>query len=576
MARGKTTQAIENYRLLIDEEPDNGDLHYQLAKIQFEMGSFEKALKSIRKAIIIDSMIDQYRLLAGKIYFFSQDFFEAINHLSGALLINNRLLEGYYYLARAYAKTGKTAEALKQLEAAIAIEPLYFEAHLEWVSISFRQGEKQSGSQETTEKRYSKLISKLQNALIIKPNSIDGNLLLSEIYFSMGAKHKSKVVLESWLEKFPQNDKILLASAKLEYQAGEFNEAQRILLGLEHPNLDSKILLLKIQRHIAPKLDLVAKAKQLLIQHPSSAELLLLHGELELEQGNLAQAERIFKKILNNDPDYAEAYYWQSKVLEAQNDFFGAQWALKKALNLAPTSFKVRIHYLEGLVREGKTAEAQDLLSTYSFDPNNPDVLLLKGIIAKENQEFKLAEQLLLKAGKKQYSLEIEVQLADIEIRQGKYHAAENRLKQMNAFLPDNIEIVLVKAKLYFHTSRIEKIPPLLQPYLENRLGKGRSHLLTAESLAQLGKINESLRVLEEGLKLWPRDPELVQAYTFFLGLKKKYAQAIRIIEDMQTYRHKYNRLFFYRLRAFYYHTEDFEKFRNYPHQYKFGFEHLK
>jgi len=160
------------------------------------------------------------------------------------------------------------------------------------------------------------------------------------------------------------------------------------------------------------------------------------------------------------------------------------------------------------------------------------------------------------------------VQLADIDIEQGKFASAEKRLRRVEAIAPESVEIALVKSKLLFKMKRIEEIPALLEPFRSGNLGNGKVQLLLAEALLQQDQLSKAIAVLEEGLDRWPRHPELAQSYTLYQGLAGNYKEAIRIMEEMQTYPHKYNQLFYHRLRAYYFQSGQMDKFRSYPHNH--------
>jgi tetratricopeptide (TPR) repeat protein len=580
ISQGRTGEAIADYRQRTVENPETAEWHYQLAAVYYQIGELDDARASITRALLLNPLVDRYRLLAGKISYMAHHHFDAINHLTSALIINAQLLEGYYYLALAYHQTEKTDEALRQLEAAIAIEPLYFDAHLAWTKIKFQQLIRQESGQvdqkstaesgiTTITRDYSQLIAALEKALTIQPVSVEGHLLLSEIYYAVGAEYKARVILESWLERFTQDDRILQALAKIQYQAGRYEAALATLQRRHESDLKSKILELRIRHRQAAAEELILEAEQLAQQYPKSESLLVLLGQLELERLNTSAAERYLQQALSLDPRYAEAYFFLSRVYREENDFTGARWALRRSLSLGPENHQVKIHYLKGLIEDERWQEAGDFLKNYYLDPTNPDVIFLKGVIAKEKGDFHQAEQLFLSAQRREYSVKVEVQLADMEIRQGKYHSAEIRLTRIGAFFPGNLEIDLTHARLLFQQQRSADILPLLKPHLSDRNGKGKVHLAIAEAMVQTGAMEEALELLADGIKRWTWHPDLVEVYTFHLGLAERYDTAIRLLEDMQTFRHKYNRLFYFRLREFYYRAGRFEDFRSFPYRYQ-------
>ncbi|NQU65754.1 MAG: tetratricopeptide repeat protein [SAR324 cluster bacterium] len=579
VAEGQLDKAIENYRQLIAEDPHDSERYYQLAKVLFQKGANSKALKTIEQAITIDHLIGRYQLLAGKIKFVTHDYFQAINHLTNALVLNPQYLDAYYYLSLAHEQTGQAAKALELLQTAISIEPLYFDAHLAWAQIRFRQltdtdlgGTFKTANisrSEASLKEFLILTDKLEDALKINPVSVPGNLLLSRIYFSLGAEYKARILLENWLNKFEPDDTILLALAQIEYRSGRFDQAIQKLSQQRQPGLESLVLGLKIEINTEPTPATAAKIDTLLKQYPDSEALFLLSGQWELMQGNIISAERLIQKSLELNPEFAEAYFSLSRIYEVQNDTAGSLFAMRKALQLAPNNLEIKLRYLNDLVEEGNWYEAEALLKNYALSSDHPEVIFLKGIIAKEKGDYNQATQFFLNAQQKQYSVRIETQLADIELRQGQYHSAETRLKRIGDMYPDNLEIALVRARLMVQTKRSEEIIPLLTPYLSSKLATGKIHLLLAEALIQQGKTEAALQTLATALKRWPRDPDLVQAYTLYLGLLNKQQEAIPLLEDMQTFAHPYNRLFYYRLRAYYFLSGDLYKFKNYIYHYQ-------
>ncbi len=589
VANGQTSEAIANYETRIKESPKDADLYYYLAAIFITTKQYQVARETAEKAVLLKPLVDRYRLIAGKSSYYAADYFDAVNHLTNSLLLNQDYLEAYYYLALSYNEIGKTSEALTQLETAIGLEPLYFDAQLLWCKIKYYQLIQQQKSLEiknissgiftvsedlrtsayqSMPKDFSTLVIRLEAALKIQPGSVEGNLLLSEIYYAVGASYKAKNILERWL-KNKQDDQILLTLAKLHHSAGNFKKALEILEKQKDPDLASKILVLKLKKKLNPGFDWMPEVKNLIKVYDDSTELFLLYGETELQKGNLTMAERLGQRLVNMEPDSAVVHVFLSKVYHAQNDLYGAEWALQKAFNLAPANLDTRLAYLKYLINNGNWSQADAILNNYSLDPQHPDVLFLRGVIAKEKGDYFQAEQLFRKAQQDQYSLEIETQIAEMEIRQGKYHAAEKRLQQIEVYFPGNIEIALIKAELYLKKKLVTQIPRILNPYLTNKLGKGRVHLVLGEALAQEGDIEKGIDILSKGLKLWPRHAEIVKEYTFYLGLTKKYAQAIKILEDMQTFKHKYNQLFYHRLRAFYFHAGQRDKFKAYIYNHK-------
>ena len=578
LEQGREDEAIDITKAQIADDPEEPEHHYQLARIYYRTNALDNAKMAVSKAILMEPMVDRYRLLAGKIAYRAKDYFDAINHLVGCLVINNRLLEAHFLLAKSYQQIDNPAKALVQIESALSIEPLYFEAHLLSVSIQFNQIKNQMINQnidsetaayENIHNNLNTLVVKLEKALKIKPASLQGNLILSEIYYSMGATYKAKHILEKWLESNPPANEVILAVSRIEYEAGNLEAADKLLTKLESPDLDATLFTYKIKKLLDPKLDLIPEIKKLAIAHPDSATVYLVLGEFELNRGHLPEAEDNIQKSLNLKPDYSDAYFQLSRVYKAQNDILGSRWALKKSFEFAPNNFNLQMQYLNSLIEDGRWDEAAKFVDRYQPDSQNSQVIFYKAVITKEKGNYFLAEQLFKSAQTKRYAPEIELQLADLDIVQGKFASAEKRLARLEALSPVNIDLALAKSNLFYKMKRISEIPPLLEPLKSNANASAQVYLLLAEIYLEQMDLQKAVSVLAEGLERWPRHPELAQAYTMVLGLAGDYNKAIEMMEEMQTYQHKYNQLFYYRLRTYYFQAGEKEKFRVYPRNYK-------
>ncbi len=562
VAQGKYDYAIGQYQEMVEQDPENAEIYYHLAKAYFDSKQYIDAIDSIKIALLLAPNKARYRLLLGRCYFYLKDYFDAITQLTTAVSLDNENLRSYLYLANAYQEVGKNKEAIKQLKLAMALEPLYFDARLALVRFRFQK--------RTNNTDYKSLITQLQDALTLKPNSVAGNLLLSELYQAIGEDRKAKIVISDHINGFGETDKALLALAQLEYQSGHYQKADEVIKRITTKTRESQLLALKIDHETRPVEDLITRVKQLIASYPDSESLYFFHGTLEYQAGNLVQAERLFQTALKINPEYGEAYYYLSKIWDDNNDFVGAASALKKAFELIPNHFDLFVDYLTLLIEQGEWEKAADYLEEQQTNPQNSKVLYLQGLIAKRKGLYYEAENFFRQSQQQRFSAKVETQIADMEIQRGQYQAAGQRLKMVLALKPHEIEAVLIKAKLLFITDKIDQIPPLLWPYLTNKRAKGRVHQQLAEALVQLDRMEKALSVLTDGLENWPRHPELTQMQTLYLGITGEYAKAIRILEDMQSFEHKYNQLFHYRLSGYYYKTGEKEKFRKYLYRYNF------
>lgn len=562
IANGEIDSVIDLYRTALNKDEENTEIRYRLADALLLKKNYKDAQEEVNKAIILEKQNDKYRLLAGKIAYHRQYYFDATNYLLTALLLNNRNIEAYYYLALTYRETEKIENALEQLKTAIGIEPMNYEARLLWCELTYENLVK--SKQQADRDSFMTLGQQLKEALLIKPNSVTGNILLANIYQSANEIQFAKQLLLNLENRQVTDDKLFFELAAINFTMGRFGDTLTYLQKLNQPTLASKVLRLKTKIHLNPNLDHETDIEALVGEYPDSPELLAIEGEWRFKKGDLVAAEKSLQKSVNLNPRLAESYYGLSKVFQAQKDSFGTSWALSRAFELSPFNTKIRIDYIKQKLENGELSAAESALQHTSLNERDSEVVFLKALVARKKNDYEAAEKLLKYVRQFNYSADVEAELAAIEIGRDRVHLAEQRLKQAEVLFPGSLPIVLQKAAILEKKDQLEAVPKLLADYLQNPTGKGKVHFLVGEAYGRMGNLPEAIDVLEKGLETWPRNLELVQALSFYLGLVKRFDRAIEILEDIQSFNHRYKQLLFYRLKSYYYQSGKMERYRNY------------
>jgi len=543
LSAASAQEALTQVQAGLAEDPNNPGLNAQAAELYLSLGQWEPARAAINLALDEEPQMAAFRLLAGKVEFQAQDYFAAISHLTSAISLDNRLLEGHYYLALSYQQTGKSAQALATLDQALALEPLYFDAHLAKAKLRFQNA--------TSTEDFPLQAADLETALKINPRNIEGNLLLAEIYQRLGASLKARMILEDWLKNYQDNDELLFALAKLDLDAGYLEEAKQSLHKMTQPSPQAQLMQLELDQEI-PAPELLAKLAALLEQYPQAVEIWVHLGRVQYEQGLYKDAERTLQKALRLDPKAAEAYFTLSFLYRAQGDDSGAKWSLGKALELEPTQLKYQLFFIENQIDQGNWQSAKDAMQSFKLDIGHPQVVFLLGRIQKAQGDYKGAAEHFDRAGRLWGDLRVEMELASLDILAEQFTSAQQRVEKVRAAAPRNLKALLLAAELHFAQNQPQKVVELLTPWAKAEGGSGRIQLYLGEALAKTGKAGEAIKVLQRGLMSWPRDPELVQAVTFHLGVAKRYLEAIPLLEDMKTAQGHTARLLRQRLLLYY------------------------
>ncbi len=535
--------ALYEFEREIRKNPKEPENYAQAARLYLSLGQLDQARTRITKALLLSNQNAGYRFIAGRVELAAEDYFQAITHLSAALELDNRLLEGHFLLAQAFERTGKTKEALKSLNTALQLEPLYFEAGLAKVKIEFQHAK--------NTQNFPRLAQEMEDFLKIQPRSIQGNLLLTEIYRRMGATLKARLILEEWLKRFRPHPQILYSLAELDLEAGYPEEARASLKLIAQPDSKTQLLLLRLETNLRPP-ELLRKAQALVAQNPQEPKLWIFLGQMQAKQGQLKKSERSYQKALSLNPSSGAAYLNLSKLYRLQGDPTGAKWAMNKALELEPTQLNYQLIYLEGLLEEGNWLVAKEALEGFKLDANHPQVVFFQARIAQAQGDLAKAKTLYQRAQRLWGSFLVDLRLAEIALLQGELHQAEQILNKLAQAAKGNLEVTLMKARLRFAQGNYKAVLPLLLPWKRAEKGKGRVQVYLAEAQARRGKKTAALRTLKLGLSLWPGNPDLIDALTHQLGMLGRFNEALPYLEDIAGRKHPLARMFHQRLLLYY------------------------
>jgi tetratricopeptide (TPR) repeat protein len=127
-ARGKTDEAIEQYREALRIDPDSPQAHICLANALRVQGKLDQAVEEYRRAVSVAPDNSDAHLMLGTAYYEQGKLDDAIRHYRLALQVASPPAHTHYCLGLALEKQGKLDEAISEYSAALAIEPGHADA----------------------------------------------------------------------------------------------------------------------------------------------------------------------------------------------------------------------------------------------------------------------------------------------------------------------------------------------------------------------------------------------------------------------------------------------------------------
>jgi tetratricopeptide (TPR) repeat protein len=145
--RGLAPAAINEYKKAIAQKPDAAGLHYALGTLYREVGRLDEALAEFNQELrITDDPLTYYWM--GNVYLQQNNMDRAQQSLLKALTIQPGLTGAELDLAKTYQAQGKTAQAVKLLDAVIASDPDQQEPHYLLFGLYKAQGQMDQARRE--------------------------------------------------------------------------------------------------------------------------------------------------------------------------------------------------------------------------------------------------------------------------------------------------------------------------------------------------------------------------------------------------------------------------------------------
>ncbi|MGD0017604.1 MAG: tetratricopeptide repeat protein, partial [Verrucomicrobiia bacterium] len=120
---GKLAEAIAEYQVALQIEPDYIDAHYNLGNILYQLDKLPEAVEQFKQALRIKPDYAEAHINLGSALFGLGRVMEAIGQYEQALRIKPDSAEAHYNLGVALASQGRIAEAIAQYRETLRLEP---------------------------------------------------------------------------------------------------------------------------------------------------------------------------------------------------------------------------------------------------------------------------------------------------------------------------------------------------------------------------------------------------------------------------------------------------------------------
>lgn len=389
---GEHEKAIVELKPVIEKNPENGYLYYELAEKELALNKVESALTACEKALELSPKLIQAKLLLGKIYSLQERHIEAANVYDEIIKEAPLEPEAYILLTREYIGLKKYNEAAGVANKLLIAEP---DSSVAYYYLGMIYG--------SFLKQYDKAISAYQKILESEPSDIQIHAAIAEIYI---ARKQSKKALAKLLEMealAPDDISVNLKTGLLYYDLKEYDKAaerfEKILA--KNPESDKIRYYLGIIYLLSGKNE--ESIKNLSLIPPKSSyykDANIQIAQVHISKEAPAEAVKVISSAIEQKVDEPLFYQFLAGIYEKTNDFVNVISTLEKGAAALPDNealnFSLGIFY-------DKVKEQEKALNVMNkvivINPKNASALNYIGYTyAERGENLDEAEDMLQEA----------------------------------------------------------------------------------------------------------------------------------------------------------------------------------
>jgi tetratricopeptide (TPR) repeat protein len=437
----------------------------------------------------------------GKAYLLEENFNKAKIEFKNVLQIDPKFADAYFYLGQVDEKKREYGKALRKYKKAIAADEQHSRAKVKLAKIYVLIG---------TEEFISKAKKLLEEVELVDPSNSEADLISATIEYKVGDKSKAVVDLEAVVNRDISLVEGVSLLSGIYMTEGKNIKAEKLLSKGVAKNKESiplRIILSKLHAE-NKKYDLAEKyLKEVVELDPDKFSLRFGLATFYSTSHQLDKAEQVLRQAIEDDEGDIWRYYALVEFLLTRVGQEKAIEELKLHIKNKPKLYGLQFALVEFYVKLGLKSEAKiilnNIISKKEFDP--------EGTKARNK-------------------------LASIFLEEGDAVSSKKYLNQVLKEYPNDNDALLINGKLsltaFDAVSAINGLRTVVKNDPENSeasLLLSRAHEMNNEPLLAENELKKSIEAN-------PVNDVSHINYVNYLIYKKRYADAISVVEKALTY----------------------------------------
>jgi tetratricopeptide (TPR) repeat protein len=559
--RANIDSFVEQQAKRMDEDNNDLDAVFEMARGQFFMGENEQAEDAIRVAVQGSPLNPEFLELLGKILYARGRYADAIKEWNAALQVDPDRLSIYLNLGLGYEQIREYGKAVVSLDEALQQDENYVEAYFHMTRVQIKR------------QNYESALEAVENLLILEPSNRDGQLLRLRIFVAQGNYYPASVLASELLAQDPEWVEVLREQLRLFYLQQKMDDAlarikELARMGKLEPE-DQLIyaLLLSNQGSRATANQVL---ENLLRSDPTNVEALLGLAQLSLEAGAYGQALELVEKALEIKNQRADLYYLKASLLFQRRDYLRGDIALARALELDDRPMPYQLLNASRKLMRGELQQVEQIIENLKQrDATNIYLLALQADLLVTQGRYDEAEALLRQALVVRETFSLRFSLARVLYLQGKYSRALSYTEDLLKDSPSHWESVYLQAMTLLKLNQTDRALKLSENFLARDESQGLAHRLVADINRYRGQEQAAQEVLVRGLERYPRQFYLIEALSASYLVTRQYKEAKIMLENALKANSPFQSVFLDRLATVYRQLNDQEAYQRTLRQFQ-------
>ncbi|MCX5754315.1 MAG: tetratricopeptide repeat protein [Candidatus Krumholzibacteria bacterium] len=335
---GNFDSAVQAFSSALEAHPDYADLRFKLALSYLRKGDHPDAKRELEAAVSINSGYVEAYFYLGITNLDQKLYREAIAHFEKAASIKPDYSDLQCYLGATYFYLGELDRARSALEKSLTLSPAYSKARYYYGLLLYALGDRK------------RAIEYLSDATKHEERKGAVDLSFALVHLREGNLEEAMIVLKDILDAGGESADVLYFLGECYLRMEKLVDAERFFRRALEINPDFLCAKEKLAHLMIGKGDYEGAEKILDPPQVDFADLFKILGDIKFYRGDLAAAERFYRKSLGVNSEYSEANLSLALTLRNEGREAEAEALLKKLIEHDPENVLARNLFGRGLL----------------------------------------------------------------------------------------------------------------------------------------------------------------------------------------------------------------------------------